>query len=104
MLFNAGDHVPLIPLVDVVGRGVNTSPLQIDGTDANVGVSLLFTVIVNDAVFAHCPAVGVNVYVVVAVLFRAGDHVPEKPLVDVVGRGFNTSPLQIGATVENTGV
>jgi hypothetical protein len=38
-------------------------------------------------VLAHCPEEGVNVYVVVAVLFKTGDQVPEIPLLEVVGRG-----------------
>ena len=54
--------------------------------------------------FAHCPAVGVNVYVVVAVLFKAGAHVPLMPFVEVVGNGFKTSPLQIGEIALNVGV
>jgi len=59
---------------------------------------------VNVAEFAHCPAVGVNVYVVVVVLFKAGDHVPLIPLVDVVGSGFKVPPGQIGVTGLNVGV
>ena len=103
VLFKAGDHVPLIPLVEVVGKGFNTSPEQMGDSWLKVGVTFWFTVIVNVAEVAHCPAVGVNVYVVVEVLFKAGDHVPLIPLVEVVGRGFNTSPEQIGATGLNVG-
>ena len=47
---------------------------------------------------AHNPAVGVKVYSVVAVLFKAGDQVPLIPLVDVVGKADNVAPEQIGAT------
>ena len=39
-------------------------------------LGLGFTVTVCCAVVAHCPADGVKVYVVVWVLFTAGDHVP----------------------------
>ena len=39
MLSNAGDHVPFIPLVDVVGNADKASPLHIAGTAANVGVT-----------------------------------------------------------------
>jgi hypothetical protein len=60
-LFSAGDHVPVIPLSDVVGNGDNVPPEQIGATALNVGVTLELTVIVNDAVVAHCPAAGVNV-------------------------------------------
>jgi hypothetical protein len=42
----------------------------------NVGVTGWLTVTIIVAVVAHCPAVGVNVYVVVAVLLIAGDQVP----------------------------
>jgi hypothetical protein len=55
------------------------------------------------AVVAHCPEVGVNVYVVVAVLLIAGDHVPAYPLFDVVGK-LSASPEQIAATCVNVGV
>ncbi len=104
ILFKAGDHVPDIPLLDVVGNGVNAPPLQIGATGVNVGVGLGFTVIVRVCVGEHNPAVGVNVYVVVAVLFSAGDHVPVTPFVEVVGNGDNGLPEQIGATALNVGV
>ena len=61
VLFNAGDQVPVIPLVDVVGNADNVAPEQIVFTAVNVGVLFGFTVIVNVAVVAHCPAVGVKV-------------------------------------------
>jgi len=47
---------------------------------------------------AHCPTFGVNVYVVVAILFKAGDQVPVIPLFDVVGNADNVPPEQIAAT------
>jgi hypothetical protein len=50
----------------------------------------------------HCPVVGVKVYVVVAVLFTAGDHVPVIALFDDVG-SVNDPPLQIAATCVNVG-
>ena len=53
---------------------------------------------------AHCPAVGVNVYVVVWVLSGAGDQVPVKPLSEVVGKAFSVEPAQIGAIAGNVGV
>ena len=61
MLFNAGAHVPVIPLLEVVGSGDNVAPEQIGATALNVGVTFGLTVIVNVAVVAHCPAVGVKV-------------------------------------------
>lgn len=102
-LSNAGDHVPVIPFTDVVGNAVNASPAQIAETDANVGVVNGSTAITKVVVVAHCPAVGVNVYVVVAELFNAGDHVPVIPFVDVVGNGANVDPIQIAATGANVG-
>ena len=104
VLFNAGDQVPVNPLVDVVGSAVRVAPEQIGATAVNVGVMFGLTVMVNVAVVAHWPAAGVKVYVVVAVLFNAGDQVPVNPLVDVVGNGANTAPEQIGATALNVGV
>jgi hypothetical protein len=61
VLFNAGDHVPVILLLEVVGRALKDAPEQIADTCANVGVTIGLTVIVIEAVDAHCPAVGVNV-------------------------------------------
>ena len=59
---------------------------------------------VSVVVVAHCPAVGVNVYVVVALLSNAGDQVPIIPLLEVVGNAFKISPEQIGATAVKVGV
>jgi hypothetical protein len=50
-----------MPLIEVVGRDERVAPEQIGATAANVGVTIGLTVIVNVAVVAHCPAVGVNV-------------------------------------------
>ena len=62
VLSNTGDHVPIIPLVEVVGKGDSEPPLQIGVTAANVGVAgVEFTTISNVVVVAHCPASGVNV-------------------------------------------
>ncbi|AWI25266.1 hypothetical protein HYN49_04790 [Flavobacterium pallidum] len=55
------------------------------------------------AVLAHCPADGVKVYVVVAVLFSAGDHVPATPLLEVVGNAAKVAPEQIGDTCVKDG-
>ena len=48
-------------MLDVVGNGANTAPEQMGATALNVGVMFGLTVIVNVAVVAHRPAVGVNV-------------------------------------------
>ena len=56
-----GDHVPLIVLLDVVGKAAIVAPEQIAGTVVKLGVIFGFTVIVKLAVFAHCPVAGVKV-------------------------------------------
>ena len=61
VLSNAGAHVPVIPLFDVVGNGANTVPEHIAATGVKVGVTCALTVIVNVVVVAHCPTVGVKV-------------------------------------------
>jgi hypothetical protein len=53
VLFSAGDQLPVIPFNDVVGNAVTVPPEQIGATALNVGITLLFTVIVNEAVVAH---------------------------------------------------
>ena len=54
-------------------------------------------------VIAHCPADGVKVYVVVAVLLIEGLQVPVKPLFEVVSK-VKEPPLQIAATWVKVGV
>ena len=58
----------------------------------NVGVTCGFTVIVKVVVVAHCPVVGVNVYVVVAWLFKAGLQVPVMLFSEVVVRTLKVAP------------
>ena len=55
-------------------------------------------------VTAHSPTLGVKVYVVVAVLFNAGDQLPEIPFNEVVGNALNVPPEQIAETALNVGV
>ena len=99
VLLSAGDQVPVMPLVDVVGSGDKAAPAQIGATALNVGMVLAgLTVMVSVVPMAHCPAFGVKVYWVVAVLLSAGDQLPVMPLVEVVGNGDNVPPAQIGAT------
>ena len=97
VLFKAGDHVPLMPFVEVVGNGFKTSPLQIGATWLNVGVTLALTVTVIVVELAHSPAVGVKVYVVFpgdAVLTILGLQVPVTPFPEVVGRVPGVPPTQ----------
>ena len=61
VLSRAGDHVPVIPLFDVVGNAASVAPEQIGATGVKVGVIFGLTVMVSVVVVAHCPAVGVNV-------------------------------------------
>ena len=103
-MFKAGVQVPVIPLVEVVGSGASVAPAHIGNTAVKVGVTLVFTSMVSVAVVAHWPGSGVKVYVVVAVLFKAGAQVPVMPLVDVVGSGAKITPEHIGATAANVGV
>ena len=55
-------------------------------------------------VLAHCPTVGVKVYVVVTLGFTAGNQVPVMPLFEVVGNAVSVAPEQIGAICVNVGV
>jgi hypothetical protein len=61
VLFNAGDQLPDIPLIDVVGNGVIVCPAQYDPTGEKLGVMNGITVMVMDVVLAHCPTAGVKV-------------------------------------------
>ncbi len=51
-LFMAGDHVPVIPFVEVVGK-VNNPPEQIGATWVKIGVVNAFTVTLIVVLFAH---------------------------------------------------
>ena len=102
-LFSAGDHVPVMPLLDLIGNDAKVALKQIGATCVNVGATVGFTTIVIVHVVAHCPADGVKVYVVVARLFSAGDHVPVMPLLDLIGNDAKVALLQIGATCVNVG-
>ena len=92
-----------MPLIDVVGSAASADPEQIAATGVKVGRTFGLTVIVNVVVVAHWPASGVNVYVVVAVLFNAGVQVPLMPFVDVVGKAASAAPEQIAATGAKVG-
>ena len=60
-MFTAGDQVPVTALVEVVGSAAIVAPEQTAATCVNVGVVFGVTFMVIVAVFAHNPAVGVNV-------------------------------------------
>ena len=97
VLFIAGLHVPVIPFVDVVGKVEIIAPEQYGPTALKVGVIFELTVTLSVVEIAHCPAVGVKVYVVVPeelVLIIAGFHVPVIPLFEVVGNVPGDAPTQ----------
>ena len=52
-MLRAGNHEPVIPLVEVVDKANKTPPEQIGATAAKVGVTLALTVIVKVVVVAH---------------------------------------------------
>ena len=52
-MFNAGDQVPVMPLLEVVGKAAKVAPEQIGLTAVNVGVIIGLTIIVKLAVVAH---------------------------------------------------
>jgi hypothetical protein len=88
VLIVAGLHVPEILFVLVVGNAGGAEFWQSGPIAANVGVAWLVTTTVMVIVVPHCPAVGVNVYVVeptAAVLMVAGLQVPVILLLEVVG-------------------
>ena len=61
VLFSAGAQVPVIPLLEVVGKGDKAAPEQMGATAVNAGVMFGLTVMVNVMDVAHCPALGVKV-------------------------------------------
>ena len=48
-----GAHVPVIPLLEVVGNGFNVPPEQIGTTALKVGVMFGLTMMVSVVVVAH---------------------------------------------------
>ena len=61
LLTVAGDHVPLTPLLEVVGKTGAVLPLQISIKTVNVGVVFGVIVCVSVAVTAHWFGSGVKV-------------------------------------------
>ena len=52
-MFKAGAHVPVMPLLEVVGNALRVAPEHIGATALNVGVMFELTVIVSVVVVAH---------------------------------------------------
>ena len=103
----AGLQVPVIAglFVEVVGNAGMDAPAQYGPTAVNVGVTFGLITMSSVVVTAHCPADGVNVYIVVVVLLIAGLHVPVIPglFVEVVGNAGMDAPAQYGPTALNVG-
>ena len=72
-------------------------------TGIKSGVIFRFTFTVIVAFVAHNPGLGLKVYVVVAILLIAGDHVPANPSREVFG-SVSGSPVQIGVIVVKVGI
>jgi hypothetical protein len=53
VLFSAGAHVPVMPFVDVVGKGERVAPEHMSATGVKVGVTTGLTFIVRVVVVAH---------------------------------------------------
>ena len=105
----AGDHEPVMKLIDEVGNVGTIPPEQILKVvpKLNVGVVCGVIVTINVEVLAHCPASGVKVYVpLLALSTIAGDHEPVMELLDDVGKAGTIPPEQILKVVpkENVGV
>ena len=93
-----GLHVPLILLVDIAGNAGTLVPEQIvrDVPKLKVGVSIGLIITVNEAEIAHCPAVGVKVYVSEAILsIVEGLQLPVIPFIDVEDKAGTIPPEQI---------
>jgi hypothetical protein len=60
LLTAAGLHVPVIPLLEVVGKTGAVAPLQIAGIAVNVGVTIGFTVTDKLAVAIQVPELAVK--------------------------------------------
>ena len=80
--------------VELVGKTGTVAPEQIAATAEKIGVTFGVTVMLSVVIVAHCPAVGIKVYVVVAVLLIAGDQVPVILFVELVANGGIVAPLQ----------
>ena len=102
MLFTAGSQLPVNPFVEVSGSE-SVPPTHIGAMGLNVGAAGGPTLTVMVADVAHCPDVGVKVYVVVVVLSTAGDQLPVTPFVDVPGSDI-VPPEQMGAIGLNVGI
>ena len=105
VLITAGLQVPVILLVDTPGNNGAVEFWHSGPIWVNVGVIWLVITISIVTAAAHWPAVGVNVYVPLAVmLITAGLHVPVILLLEVVGSTGAVLFWHSGPICVNTGV
>jgi hypothetical protein len=94
----------VIPFVDVPGSAGAGDPLQTGPIGPNVGMVPLVTVMDRVVTLAHCPALGVKVYVADVVLLTvAGFQVPVIPFSEVAGRTGAVLPVQNAGIGVNVG-
>ena len=104
MLTVAGFQVPVIPLFEVNGKTGAAAPEQMV-IAVKDGMVLEPTVTVIVAIVAHCPIVGVKVYVPVAVLLTiAGFQEPVIPSFEVPGNNGAVAPVQMAWAIVKVGV
>ena len=105
LLIVAGFQLPLMLLMDVVGKFGTVESEQMGAIALKVGVTLGVTVTEILTALAHAPEFGVKVYVPEAVLLTvAGFQLPLMLLVDVVGKFGAAEPEQMGAMTLKVGV
>ena len=96
-----------MPFVEVAGSVGTIPPAHMVNAvpKSNVGVMFGLTVTVNVVVVAHCPAVGVKVYVPEAWLSTVeGDQVPVMPFVEVAGSVGTIPPAHMVNAVPKSNV
>ena len=108
VLLTIEDQVPVIAgvFVELIGKAGAVAPEQIAATAAKVGVTFSDTVTDKVVVVVHWPAVGVKVYVPLAVLLTNEDQVPviAGVFVELIGKTGAVAPEQIAANAEKVGV
>jgi hypothetical protein len=105
LLTIAGFQVPVIELLDVVGKTGRVEPEHIGAISVKVGVIVGFTVTLIVVPIAHSPTLGVKLYIPEVVLLTiTGFQVPVIPLFDVRGKVGLVVPEHIGAMAVKLGV
>ena len=106
MLITAGFQIPVIPFNDVTGKLGAVDPWQRGPITENEGSTGASTIMFKGELVAHCPAVGVNVYVVVpgVVVLTKAFQLPVIPLSETEGNTGAVDPSQNGPTGANDGI